>query len=321
MTQASGARVIEDFRGDFDALAAMMEASWAASETAPLLYTPDFVRSCFDYPGASFALAPTIYHGDDPAAFVAGFPRRISHAGRELDVLLVTFLTAAVEHHDSGYGIVIWSELVRRAQAAGFDGVVNYCVEGEAMNRMIVPACRRLRVPVSRVFSAHYLTKMLFRANSSVEAVLPAGAAAVLVDAAAPVTEQIELARVWSLPEADWQCSREGAVVTVADSGDAIVTGYVMEIANARRTRCLLVEDLLWGPLDTEARLELANRFLAQASAAGAQLAVAPQLGYADVGPLTATGFKPSGRTVHMYLTVFGDEAAPPVSSCYLDVV
>lgn len=321
MTQASRSRVIEDFRGDFDALAAMMEASWAESETPPFLYTADFVRSCFEYPGASFQLAPAIYHGDEPAAFVAGFPRRIRHAGRELDVLLVTFLTAAVEHHDSGYGIVIWSELVRRAQAAGFDGMVNYCVEGEAMNRMIVPACRRLRVPVSRVFSAHYLTKMLFRAKSAAEAGPPASAGQVLVDAAGPVGDQVELARVWSLAEADWQCTREGAVVSVADSGDAILTGYVMEIANARRTRCLLVEDLLWGPLDAEARVELAGRFLGQASAAGAQLAVAPQLGYADLEPLTASGFKPSGRTVHMYLTVFGDEAAAPVSSCYLDVV
>jgi hypothetical protein len=41
---------------------------------------------------------------------------------------------AAAEHRSSGHGIVIWSELVRRARAAGFDGMADSCVEGEAMH-------------------------------------------------------------------------------------------------------------------------------------------------------------------------------------------
>jgi hypothetical protein len=311
---------IEDFRGDFDAVAAMMEESWGEAVTAPLLYSDAFLRSCFDYPGASFELAPAIYEDDRPVAFVAGFPRRVRYAGTDHAVLLITFLTAAAEHRSSGYGIVIWSELVRRAREAGFDGMVNYCVEGEAMNRMIVPACRRLRLPVVNVYSAHYLSRMLSSAGSGDGDGAEAPTVEDVIDATAPLAEQAPLARTWTEPEVRWQLTRLGAVATA--EGDGSLTGYVMEIANARRTRCLMVEDILWGELDDGGRESLVRRFAADAAATGARLAVVPQLGYADTAPFAAAGFRPSGRIVHMYLSLWGD-APPvePVSSCYLDVL
>jgi hypothetical protein len=312
-------RIVEDFRGDFGAVAEMMERSWAESATAPLLYTPEFLESCFEYPGADRALAPAIYEDDRPVAFVAGFPRRIRCAGRDADVVLITFLTAAAEHRNSGYGIVIWSELVRRARAAGFDGMLNYCVEGEAMNRMIVAACRRQRVPVERVFSAPYLTRMLFRGGDEANGDGPPPVGELLA-AAAPIADEVPLARLWGDDEARWQCTREGAVT--CSEGDAVLTGYVMQVANRRRTKTLLVEDVLWGGLDDAGREALAGRFAAKAAAAGAQIAVVPQLGYADLAPFAATGFRPSQRIVHMYLTLWNDAPVPEdVGACYLDVV
>ena len=112
---------IEDFRGDFAAVAALMQQSWAENREQSLLYTADFLASCFDYPGANFSLAPTLYDGGKPVAFAAGFPRHVRFKGRELRLLLITFLTVAKEYKKTGYGIVLWNELVRRAQAAGFD--------------------------------------------------------------------------------------------------------------------------------------------------------------------------------------------------------
>jgi GNAT superfamily N-acetyltransferase len=312
-------RIVEDFRGDFGAVAEMMERSWAESSTAPLLYTPEFLESCFEYPGADRSLAPALYEDDRPVAFVAGFPRRIRCAGRDADVVLITLLTAAAEHRNSGYGIVIWSELVRRAQAAGYDGMVNYCVEGEAMNRMIVAACRRLRLPVRRVFSAPYLTRMLFRAGEDSNGA-EAPPVEQLLAAAAPIADEVPLARLWRDNEARWQCTREGAVT--CSEGDAVLTGYVMQVANRRRTRTLLTDDVLWGSLDDAGREELTSRFVAKAAAAGAQIAVVPQLGYADLAPFAAAGFRPSQRIVHMYLTLWNDAPVPDyVGACYLDVV
>ncbi len=189
-------RLVEDFRGDFGAVAEMMERSWADNATAPFRYTPDFLESSFAYPGAGPALAPTIYDGDRPLAFVAGFPRRIRCEGRDADVLLITFLTAAAEYRSSGYGIVIWSELVKRARAAGFDGMVNYCVEGEAMNRMIVAACRRLRLDAHRVRSVSYLTRMLFGKGEEAATNGQQPPVGELLAAAAPIADEVPLARL-----------------------------------------------------------------------------------------------------------------------------
>ena len=46
---------------------------------------------------------------------------------------------------------------MRRAAAAGYDGVVNYCADGEAMHRMIETGCRLLDLPLVRVKSFSYL--------------------------------------------------------------------------------------------------------------------------------------------------------------------
>jgi hypothetical protein len=323
MSSRSANRLIEDCRGDFESIAAMMEASWAASETPPFLYTPSYLASCFEYPGASFSLAPTIYDGATPVAFVAGFPRRIRLSGRDHTILLISLLTAAAEHRNKGYGIVIWSELVKRARAAGFDGMVNYCVEGEAMNRMIVGSCRRLRLAVERIYSVGYLSRLLqpsSSAHSEVSRPVPVDA---FMEAAAPIAETASLARLWTREEANWQCTRAGAVVTRhrADGLDGVLSGYVMQIANAQRTKCLVVDDLLWGGLGEEEQHALVSRFVAQGAAAGARIAVVPRQSYADTGAFTAAGFRPSGRIVHMYLTVWSDGVLPEsVPSCYLDV-
>ena len=323
MTSTPPPRQIEDCRGDLDSIAAMMEAAWADSVSPPFLYTAEYLASCFEYPGAGYSLAPTIYDGATPLAFVAGFPRRIRVEGRERTILVIALLTAAAEYRNRGYGIVIWTELVRRARAAGFDGMVNYCVEGEAMNRMIVGACRRLRLPVELVYSVSYLTKILRPPGSAVRDEPQVAAAEALREAAASIPDDESLIRVWSREEAAWQCGRAGAVVSQADGEPCggVLTGYVMQVANPKRTKCLVVDDVLWGGLGEADREELVRRLLDQAAASGAQIAVVPQQGYADLDAFTVAGFRPSGRVVHTYLTLWdGSDTPSSVRSCYLDV-
>jgi hypothetical protein len=314
----TGARRIDDFRGDFEQIAAMMEEAWAVSTSPPLLYTPTFLKSSFEYPGAAFSLAPTLYDGDQPLAFVAGFPRTIAYSGEQYTVLLITFLTAAAEHRNAGYGIVIWNELVRRAREAGFDGMVNYCIEGDAMNRMIVPAARRMKVPVQRVYSVEYLSRVLWPKRDTPEPVTPPLDR--FLERAAEIAEDTPLARIWTEAEARWQCTREGAISV--EAGNGLLTGYIMQTADARRTKSLLVEDVLWGSLADDERAALVVALTTRAAAAGARVAAVPSLGYADLRAFEAAGFRPSQRVVHMYLSLWG--AAPavePLSSCYLDVV
>lgn len=316
-------RVTDDFRGDFEAVAAMMEDSWAGSVQPPQLYTPAFLQSWFDYPGMDHSLAPTIYEGSTPVAFVAGFPRRVRLHGRERKLLVATFLTAAAEHKQKGYGILAWSELVRRAREAGLDGVVNYCVEGEPMERMIVGACRRVRIPVVRAYSIQYASKLLLGRPGPIVDEDGQATADAFLRAAAPIADSVPLARLWTAEEARWQCTRAGAVVARRgeDGRAGLVTGYVVELADRRRTACVFVDDVLWGELADEEKSRLVETFVRKATAAGARIAVLPRLGYADLGPFLAHGFRPSQRVVHMYLSVWSDpDMDAPVGAAYLDV-
>ncbi len=81
---------IEDFRGDFTQVAALIQESWKENGKQGLFYTPEFLASCLEYPGMNFSLAPTLYEGETPRAFVVGFPRTVQYQGRKLRVILCT---------------------------------------------------------------------------------------------------------------------------------------------------------------------------------------------------------------------------------------
>lgn len=313
---------IGDFRGDYGELAAVMEASWGTNGNVPFRYTPEFLADCFRYPGSSFSLAPAVYQDSALAAFAAGFPRRVRIGGQVRRVLVVAFLTAAAEHRNSGYGIVVWSELMKRAASAGFDGAVNYCVEGDPMNRMIEGSCRRLGLPAARVGSFPYLSRLIWPKRAAALQAGPQAQPAALVTAAAELVE-VALARVWSAEEAAWQLNRQGAVSAVAGSNaaPAVLTGYVMPIADRNRTPCLIVEDTLWGRVPAAEREQLVRRLLAKAAAVGARVAILPQRGYADVRPFLDCGFRPSQKLIHAYLSLWnGHTPDAPWSGYYLDV-
>ena len=314
---------VEDFRGDYGELAAMMQASWGEGPDPPYLYTAELLADHFRYPGSSFALAPSVYDGAEIVAFVAGYPRRIIAGAAERRILISTFLTVAPAQKASGYGLVVWSDLMRRAADAGFDGVINYCVDGEAMHRMIEASCRLLDLPLVRVRSFSYLVKPL-AGPSGREAGTADPSAAELMSAARRLTGRTGLCRQWSEAEAGWQLSRLGAVSIRAgtDSAPAILTGNVIAVADAERTPCLVIDDVLWGDLEKRARQELALGLIERAARAGARLAIVPVLGYADLRPFVVAGFVPSPHTIHAYLTLWsGPTPDAPMEHFYLDVI
>jgi len=319
---------IENFRGDFTQLASLMQASWAENSGQALLYAPEFLSSCFDYPGMDFSLAPAIYVESKPVAFVAGFPRHVKFRGRNQKIIVITFLTVLPEYKKKGLGIIVWSELVNRARAAGFDGMVNYCVDGEPMNAMIVGSCKRLKLPVARIYSARYMSAVLRSANhrhiSKDNNQLAAG---IFVDLAAPLPDSHPFARTWSKPEAEWQCIRRSQPLTEtlsAGGHSGLLTGYIMSISDKAHTKCLLIEDILWGTLTTEDRQTLLQEFLKKAANAGVRLATVPVLGYADMEPFKKARFQSTRRVLHAYLTLWtaghADLPVEPLPSMYLDV-
>lgn len=317
--------VIEDFRGDLEQVASLIQRSWAENDKQPLLYTAEFLASFFEYPGAGFSLSPTLYDGSKPVAFVAGFPRRMRFKDRELRVIVISFLTVSNDYKKKGYGIVLWSDLVKRAQAGGFDGMVNYCVEGEPMNGMIIASCKRLKIPVEHVHSIHYVSCYLWpKKTGKMENTASDESVGDFLELAAPIADRTPLARIWSHPEAEWQCSRRlGAIVACHGTGGrrGILTGYIMSIADPKRTKCLLIEDILWGNLETEERSMLVQQLKDEAVAAGARMAVVPILGYADMQPFFSAGFRPSQRIVQAYLSIWkGQPEMGVLDAMYLDV-
>ena len=315
---------VEDFRGDFTNIAALIQESWKENAQQGLLYTSEFLASCLAYPGANNFLAPTLYQGQTPRAFIAGFPRTIRYNGHTLRVILSTLLSVSSEYKKTGYGIILWSELVKRAQSAGYDGMVNYCIEGEPMNGMILGCCRMLKLPTQRIFSVHYLMRLLQRKST-----LP------FVDdskdqlseeflrAAALAGDGLPLTRIWSDEEVRWQLKRPGGLIALHSSGlkKGLMTGYLMQASNAEEKKCLLIEDILWGTLENADRLALVQQMLNRCAQAGAQIALLPCLGYADIAPFRAARFRSSPRILHCYLTTFtGNPQPEPLSSMYLDV-
>ena len=324
-TIGRAAKAVEDFRGDHEELAAVMRASWVDGPSAPYLYTGDLLADWLRYPGAELAPAPAIYTDEGLVAFAAGLPRTVEVAGATRRILISTLLTVAAAQKAAGYGIVVWSELMRRAAAAGYDGVVNYCADGEAMHRMIETGCRLLNLPLTRVKSFSYLVGRVGRVTAAVTGANRPSADRLVAVAATQGERQRgdgapSLWRSWSLREAEWQLSRLGSVAV--GSGDAVLSGSVVTVADAARSRYLVVDDILWGTAGAQARRRLVDDLLAQASGAGASYAVIPVMGYAEMGPFLAAGMVPSPHTMHAYLSLWSDpDAVRPVERYYLDVI
>lgn len=316
---------IEDFRGDFGNVANLIQRSWSENSKQPLFYTANFLESSFSYPDASLSLAPTLYKGTNPVAFAAGFPRQVRFKDRNLRLIVSTFLSVLPEYKRKGYGIVLWSELIRRAQRAGFDGMVNFCVDGEPMNEMVEGCAKMLRLPIKRIFSAHYRSLLLRPLETdSQSSIIGKGSIDEFLELTAVIPERTLLARLWNREEADWQCTHRLGVITARHAvglRSGMLTGYVMQVYRRDYAKCLLVEDVLWGTLVFDERQVLLRGLLQKAASAGVRIVTVPVLGYADMAPFAGVGFQQSRRIVHGYLTIWNGESASDVlPSMYLDV-
>ena len=310
---------LENFRGDFAGLAAFINRSWSENSEQPLQYQPHFLRSCFEYPGASSDLAPTIYCGTDPIAFVTAFPRTVNLEGKPLKIAIVTLLTVNPELKKKGYGVALWSELVSRLRTRGFDGMVNYCVSGSPMDQIIAGCCERLQIPTACVFSIGYISTLL-TASDTFASVDNREEADTLVPsflrASREVAHNSPFARVWSEAEARWQCEDRDAVVSATSEGVkgcGVLTGYIAPIANGKGTKCLFVEDVLWSELDGDERKRLLHTFLHKALHAGAEMATVPRCGYAELKTFSTASFIRTRRMMRVYLSLWNGMAVPQV--------
>lgn len=314
----------ESFRGDFEALAAMMQLSWAENSNQALLYTEEFLRSAFDYPGSSFDLAPSIYGDAGLIGFIAGFPRSLRWDGCPVRVTLNTFLTASPALKGKGLGLALWASLVERSREAGYDGTINFCVEGDDMNRMMPGLSRFLKLNTQRIFSVEFLVRMLRSVPPEPPPQISGEDIDLFMELASALPNSLLLARRWTRGEAEWQCRGRAGAITVSSrvvGRRGILTGYLTEAISTPPSTVALFEDLLWGDLEPEERTELLERFLHIAATQGARFASCPLLGYASIDALAAGRFRRSKRVLHAYLTFWNGLQPRPVPALYADIL
>lgn len=320
----SSSRGLATFRGDFDSLAAMMQRSWADNREDALLYTEEFLRSAFDYPGSSFELAPAVYGDAGLLGFVAGFPRSILWENHSTRVTLTGLLTASVDVKGAGIGLKLWADLIERSRRIGHDGAISYCVEGDGMNRMITGLSQLLRLNTQRIFSAQYLVRFLQPAPAAPPSEVSDEDIDLFLELSAALADDLPLVRAWTRAEAEWQCRRRAGAITVslrASRRRGLLTGYIIQVASSPPTPVVLLEDLLWGDLEPAERAALLDEFLRAAAARGARTASCPVLGYSSTDTLTAARFRRSRRVVHAYLTFWNGFQPRAVPALYIDVV
>lgn len=315
---------IRAFRGGFGELAALIQRSWAENQNQSMHYSEDFLRSAFDYPGTSFDLAPTVYGDAGLLGFVAGFPRTVHWEARPARLILNSFLTVSVDVKGAGLGLKLWSELIERCRDNGFDGTINFCVEGDEMNRMMPSLSRLLKLNTQRIFSVEYLIRILRPAPHEPQPQISEQDIDVFMELAAALPDKLALVRRWTRAEVEWQCrSRAGAITLSSRVGGrrGVLTGYLTQAASTPPATVVLLEDLLWGDLEPPERIELLERFLRAAATQGARIASCPMLGYSSLETLAAARFRRSKRVLHTYLTFWNGLKPAPVSALYIDVL
>lgn len=313
--------------GRFNDAAQVIEASWLENKDQTLDYNPDFLRSCYEYPGTDPELSPAIYEQGQLAAFVCGFPRTVRIHGRLRRLLMMTYFTVAPAAKGRGLGKRVWAECLRRARAKNYDGAIHYCVDGNKSNLVTVGAAELLGLSCVRIFTIQYLMRPVPEgaslgadSNASVALSIPEFEDAFARHAPAE-TSTLELGREWTRPEIEWQCrGRYGAVRETCDRGEAMLTAYVLKTAKPSRSPMLFIEDIFWSKIGLDQRIHMLNRLLARMAGA-AEIALAPLWGYADMQAFRRAGFRLSTRKLHAYLTFWnGADAKIPEAPLYIDV-
>ncbi|HXM65058.1 MAG TPA: hypothetical protein VN950_29625 [Terriglobales bacterium] len=314
---------LRSFRGDFGALAAMIQQSWAENPNQSLLYSEAFLRSAFEYPGTSFDLAPTVYGDAGLLGFVAGFPRSVRWDARPARIILNSFLTAATSVKGAGIALPLWADLIERCRTEGYDGTINFCVEGDDMNRIMPRLSRLLKLNTQRIFSVGFLFRLLRPAPPAPPPEVSDPDIDLFMDLASALPSNLPLVRLWTPAEAQWQCrSRAGAITVSSRVGGrrGVLTGYLSQAPSTPPVTVVLLEDLLWGDLEPAECTELLERFLRAAASQGARTASCPMLGYSSLDTLAAARFRPTKRTLHTYLTFWNGLQPQPVPALYIDV-
>lgn len=101
-----------------------------------LLYTPEYLRWQFGFPGAVSALAVAAFDGDQPVAFIGATPRRLRRGGYSSEAFLLSFLAVRPAWQGKGVAALLYDALLEAICRAGVP-VVSFAQVGSAGERCL----------------------------------------------------------------------------------------------------------------------------------------------------------------------------------------
>ena len=304
----------------YDEACALISQSWSENPDETLEYTPDILDSWIAYTHERPPIARGLYAGDQLVAFAAGFPRTFHLAGELKTLLLITWFTVHSEWKGRGLGRRVFADCVRQAKLDGYDGTLHYCVHGNHSNHVTVAGVRDAGFQAIRVRDIPFLMRIVRTPRGMEEPSMATPED--FLRAAEATCFDVPMVRTWTALEAEWECRTRPRAVAVSckeDGGIGVLAGYVMNVADAARTPCAFIDDVLWGNLGGEAQDRLVASFL-NAASRHARITVLPLLGYADLTPFERAGFRQSHRLLYAYLTLWEPWTNGTLPGMYVDV-
>jgi hypothetical protein len=313
-----------DSGSGFCEAAELIATSWRENKEQALDYNAAFLQSCYEYPGVDTSLSPAIFVDSRMVAMASAFPRSVLFDRKLLRLAMLTFCTVAPEMKGKGLGLAVWRECLQRVRAAGYDGAIHYCVEGNKSNFVTVAAAETLGFEACRVFTVQQLMRFIPESTPTTkQCISDVSFRRAFATHAARLAGKEQFARTWSEREIDWECHRRYGAVCASCNGnpdDGLLTGYVIGTAADAGVRCLFFENIFWGNLDDLGRELLVTSLLSQV-AGQAQIAAVPLFGYADMSVFARLGFRKTVRKTNLYLTVWNGVCPRTLSSAYMDLL
>jgi GNAT superfamily N-acetyltransferase len=307
------------WKGPWSDAAELVTLAWR--ESPDFEYSAEFLAECLKAHGEEPAPAFAAWLDGRLVGFVAALPRRAICQGSEQRLALVTFFAVHPGARARGVGRTLWAGFLSALHGEGFDATIHYCVRGHRSNVVTTAAAAEIGFTCVSVGDVGFLRGLI---PGEPAPFTPTDPAADVFEKAAADVPATAISRVWTPREIGNHLfgRRQVVAVTSMEGGDCgAVVGQIRTLADASRTSCLVVEDVLWASLGADARERLVRRFLDAASTRAA-MAIVPRLGYADLTPFSRFGFRVSGRTLTMYSTQLSARATPIEStSLYIDVL
>lgn len=186
-----------ELAGRWDEAAATIERNWKQNKAEGILeYPAEFIASCFDYPQVDPELSRAVYAESKMEGFIMTLPRFVRLDGRDLRLLLPTIFNVSPEA--KGVGAALWAEILKRGRAAGWDGIIHFCVDGNKANTVTTAIASRLGYLPSEIFTVQFLMRPLAPNSAQISEESVEKLAGAFSWHAGKLLERVRFARTWT---------------------------------------------------------------------------------------------------------------------------